>query len=394
MKKSIKSIIVLVAICAAVAILLSVTNYITAPIIERNEQQKTNGALFELLPDGGSFEVLDLSAYELPATVTEVYRAANGGYVIKLTTAGYSSGMVLMCGIGSDGTVVATKLLSSNETPAIGGTAAESFASAVKGKDISSIDGIDTVSGATKTTEAYRAAIKDALNTVIILGGGNVDLRTEEEIFNDRLSEALPEANESFEKHFFVEEVEGIDAIYFATNNTGAVCIIGDTMIGVDATGKVLTACSAADATAISNAMTAIRATILSDVDISALGKDYKNVVSVQKTATGNYVLEVKANGYSMTGEHVYSARTPILIRVSMTAEGRIIDCLTLSQKETDGIGSSCADESFYGQFDGKTEADYTKIDAISGATMTTNGYLKAIERAFASVKILKGGSN
>ena len=77
-----------------------------------------------------------------------------------------------------------------------------------------------------------------------------------------------------------------------------------------------------------------------------------------------------------------------------MTKDGKIIDCLTVSQKETDGIGSTCANEEFYSQFDGKTEADYKDIDAISGATLTTNGYTKAIERAFNSVKIFeaKGG--
>ena len=76
-----------------------------------------------------------------------------------------------------------------------------------------------------------------------------------------------------------------------------------------------------------------------------------------------------------------------------MTAQGQIIDCLTVSQKETDGIGSVCADESFYGQFVGKTEETYEQIDAISGATMTTNGYKKAILRAFEAVKILEGGA-
>jgi Na+-transporting NADH:ubiquinone oxidoreductase subunit NqrC len=34
----------------------------------------------------------------------------------------------------------------------------------------------------------------------------------------------------------------------------------------------------------------------------------------------------------------------------------------------------------------------FREIDGISGATMTTNGYVKAIERAFASVKIFEGG--
>ena len=75
-------------------------------------------------------------------------------------------------------------------------------------------------------------------------------------------------------------------------------------------------------------------------------------------------------------------------------AEGKIIDCLTVSHAESDGYGAKWGTEEYYGQFDGKTEGDYKEIDAIGGATMTTNGYLEAIETAFASVKILEGGAN
>ena len=396
MKKSIKSIAVLVSICAVVAILLACTNYLTAPIIEKNEQGKASGALLEVLPDGGSFELMDISAYTLPATVSEVYRAENGGYVFKLTTSGYDNGMVLMCGIGADSTVVGTKLISSNETPSIGGAAVSTFAPTLVGKDVTTIDGVDTVSGATKTTAGYRAAVKDALNAVVILGGGSVDLRTEEEILNDNLSAALPVANGEFEKHFFVEVVEGIDALYLAKNGAGAVCVIGEQFIAVDANNAVITDCSEADAAVVEAAMAKVGATTLSDVDISVLdSKTYKNVVSVQKTASGNYVIEVKANGYSMQNPYAPAdQKKPIVIKVSLTAEGKIIDTLTLSQSETDGIGSVCADEEFYGQFDGKTEADYDAIDAISGATVTTNGYKKAVLLAFHTVTALEGGVN
>ena len=78
------------------------------------------------------------------------------------------------------------------------------------------------------------------------------------------------------------------------------------------------------------------------------------------------------------------------MVRVSITPQYEIIDCLTVSEAETDGLGDACADESFYGQFVGKDKTNYTEIDAISGATLTTNGYKQAIERAFAAVQALK----
>jgi Na+-transporting NADH:ubiquinone oxidoreductase subunit NqrC len=76
-----------------------------------------------------------------------------------------------------------------------------------------------------------------------------------------------------------------------------------------------------------------------------------------------------------------------------MTADGKIIDCFTIYQAETDGLGSACENEEFYGQFDGKTQDNYGDIDGIAGATLTTNGYKTAILRAFESVAILEGGT-
>lgn len=396
MKKSIKSVLVLVCICAAVALLMALTNFITAPIIKRNEDKNANAALLEVFPNGGSFETVDITSYTLPATVTEVYRAEVGGYVVKMTTTGYAPGMVLMCGVSADGKIVGTKLISSGETPSIGGAAAGSFAEAVLGKDLDSIDGVDTVSGATKTTTAYRSAVKDALNTAVILSGGSVDIRTEEEILRDNLNAALPQGEGKFTRYFFVEVIEGVDAIYLADNETGAVCVIGEQFIGIDASGQVLTECSAADAQTVQEAMAKVNATTTTDLDLTAYEGLSKLLVSAKRTATGNYIMEIKAAGYGIQmedEEYSHASGEYIYILVSMTADGRIIDCLTLSQKESDGIGSACADRTFYGQFVGKTEETYDDIDAISGATYTTDGYKEAILRAFRSVKIFEEGN-
>ena len=395
MKKSVKSIVVLVSICAVVSVLLALTNAVTAPIITQNEEKSANAALLEVLPDGGSFEKADITAYTLPATVTDVYLSENGGHVVKLNTTGYSSGMVLMCGINPDGTVSGTKLIASQETPSIGGAAAETYAAAVIGVDVSTVEALDTISGATKTTAAYKNAVRDALNTVIILGGGSVDLRTEEEILADALNEALPAANGAFTKHFFVEVTEGVDAIYFADNGAGAVCVVGDQFIPLDASYTVITTCDEAVAAVVKTAVDTVRATATTALDLTAYAGLPEHLVKADKTATGNYIMEIKAAGYGIVGGDEYHPASGeyIMIRVSVTPDGRVIDCLTLSEEETDGIGSACADESFYGQFDGKTADDYQSIDAISGATLTTDGYKKAISRAFDCVKIFEGGA-
>ncbi len=392
MKRSVKSILVLVCICAVMALLLALTNALTAPIIEKNQNAAANEALLQVMPNGKDFQKVDISGYTLPATVVEAYKEAGGGYVFRLVTTGYSSGFVIMCGINADGTVSGAVCLSSTETLGYEKTFGDGFT----GKNSQEVVGMDTISGATKTTGAYKNAVKDALNAAIILGGGSVDIRTEEQILADNLAAALPAGEGKFTKLFIVEVIEGIDAIYTADNGKGAVCVVGDSFIAVDETGAVISDVSDEVSANVTAQMEKISSSSLEDVDLTKYTDIHKNVVSVKKTATGNYVLEVKAAGYGINGGDKYHPASGeyIYIRVSMTRDGRIIDCLTVSQAETDGIGSVCADEKFYGQFVGKTEADYNSIDAISGATLTTDGYKKAILRAFEAVKILEGGTS
>lgn len=390
MNKSVKSTLVLVCIGAVISVLLALTNAVTAPIIEKSQAAAANAALLEVMPGGKDFEKIDVSQYTLPATVIEVYREASGGHVFKLSATGFSTGMIIMCGITPDGTVSGAVCLESNETWG----KEKTFGNLVKGANSQTI--VDVEAGATSlTVKGYRSAVQDALNAAIILGGGSVDIRTEEEILRDNLIAALPAGEGAFTKLFRTEATEGIDAVYTADNGEGWIVVIGEQFIGVDKNGTVVSEVAAEVAATAATAVEKLSASVLSDLDLAQFEGIHKNVISAKKTATCNYVLEINGAGYGIKGGDDYHPASGkyIVIRVCMTAEGKIIDCLTISQEETKNLGDACAKESFYGQFVGKTEADYTTIDAISGATLTTNGYTEAIGRAFAAVKILEGGA-
>ena len=393
MKKSVMSTLVLVCICAVMAVLLAITNMITAPTIQANADKAANEALLQVMPEGQGFEKMDISTYTLPTTVTEVYKEANGGYVVRMTTTGYGSGMVIMCGVNAEGVITGAVCLGSSETLGYEKTFGESFT----GKDAAGVDAVDTISGATKTTAAYKNAVKDALNTAIILGGGSVDLRDPAQILNDNLSAALPAAEGKFTKLFITEVIEGIDAVYTADNGKGSVYVVGEHFIPVYENGgmPVFDSISPEIQQNVATASVILDASTTEEIDLTPYAETLKYITSAKKTATGNYIFEVKGPGYGIVGGDEYHPASGeyIIVRVSMTPDGKIIDTFTVSQAESAGIGDACADETFYGQFDGKTEADYKDIDAIAGATMTTNGYLKAIERAYEALHTLKGGN-
>ncbi len=369
MNKYLKSVIALTAICGVVALLLSAANMLTAPVIAENEKDAANEALLVVMPEGENFELMDLSSYELPETVTEVYKESRGGYVVKLETAGYSTGLVIMCGVDAAGAVTGATCLASSET--LG--AEKTYGEKTVGKTIKDIDSVDTVASVTKTTAAYKNAVKDALNTAVILGGGTVDLRDEAQILKDQLSAVLPAAEGAFTPWFMVEELEGVDAVYLADNGAGMVFRKGEEFVLDEALAQK-----------VKESKTEVLDTSGYELNPS--------ITKVEKTASGNYVFEVKGNGFGINGDKYYNpSGEPILIRAALTPAGRILACETVSQKESDGFGSACADPAFYTQFNGRDETNYKEIDAISGATLTTNGYKTAVGKLFEAVKILKG---
>lgn len=400
MMKHIKSVFALVSIVAVMGLLLAVTNSITAPIIEANKLAASNAALQAALPDSAGFEEISLSDYELPETVTAVYKETSGkGYVVQLQTSGNYAEFTITCGIDPDGKLVTTSYTETNATY----DNAKDYYKNFIGKDMAGVEAVDTIAGTTNATTAYKQAMKDALNTVTIVAGGSVDLRTEEEILADNLKATLP-TGDIFTKWFATEEITGVDAIYVADNGAGYVALavaeeIGEDFtgefIGIDADLNIVTAGSTANTEAAFKAVKTLKASTLTEVDIADKGLN-ENIQAVQKTASGNYVIEINGLGFGYFGDsHIYqpAKHIPIVIKVSLTAEGKIIDCLTVSHEESEGYGDKCANEAYYGQFDGKTAETYTEVEAIAGATKTTNGYMKAIERCFEAVTILEGGA-
>ncbi len=391
MKKHLKSIISLTVICIVVAAALALTNYVTAPIIEKNAGAAANEALLVVMPDGGDFTAVDIAKYTLPESVTEAFTASNGGCVVKLKASGYGPDMIIMCGVDANGIVTGAVCLSSNET--LGHE--KTYGETTKGVTIDTIDDLATISGATMTTGAYKDAVKDALNTATILGGGSADIRTEEEILADNLSAALPTGEGKFTEVFICEKLENVTAVYESDNGKGFVYVtkVGDEeiFVGVDADG-VVTSEVADDVKANieANAKIMLKST-LKEVDITKYADMPKQIDKAYKTNSGNYVIELHTAGYGINGDKYTSSGEYIYIKVALTDKGEIINCQTVKQSETDGVGSICADKAFSSQYIGKDENTYKDIDTVAGVTITTQGYRSGIGKAIEAVKIMEG---
>ena len=411
-KFDLKPTLVLSAICALIVALLAVVNMITAPVIEAQQNAAANAALLEVLPEGKNFEELDLGTYTLPTSIQKAWKA-DGGYVIQSVVTGYKDGLTIMCGIDSEGKIAGAKYIQSNETLGAENGLGDRFVGHTKDTIT-----LDIVAGSTAklTTNAYYKAIEDSLTAAVILGGGTADLRTPEQILQDNCNAALGTEGVSFTKWFAVTLIEGVDAVYEAADKSGRVYVFGESFVGVNANGEITTAdAEQANKDAAATADAKISSITFTDVAIpSTVKKDKAEVVSIQLTNEGTYVFELLGYGYQYMFD--YGDGTPIEIKLAIDAEGKIVDVLTVSHKESKGYGDACANEEYYEQYRGQgnddiketvnkypvdhhddlISTDTTDIGAIASATYTTLGYQRALKLAFSVFELLsaEGGND
>lgn len=404
-KFDLKPTIVLSAICVVIVALLSVVNLFTAPIIEAQKNAAANAALLEVFPNGEGFEEVNLADYTFPASVEKVWKEKNGGAVVQTNVTGYKAGLIIMCGIDSTGKITGAKYIQSNETLSAEVGLGDRFV----GHDKDSITP-DLVAGSTAkmTTGAYYKAIEDSLNAFVILGGGSVDLRDPAEILQENLNLALGTEGKTFTEWFALAALEGVDKVYEADDQSGRVYLIGESFVGV-AGGAVTTADASEENQAAALAADAIVGEITTE-DVAKPAGVGKNVVSIKRASNGTYVFKLLADGYQ--AKYDYGNGTQIEIMLSIDADGKIIQLLTVAHAESSGIGDACADDEYYAQYEGKGDEDIkvsakypvdhhddlipddcTDIGAISNATYTTVGYQTAVKEAFKAFALLTGGS-
>lgn len=164
-KTLIKSIVVLTVICIVISAALAVVNSFTAPIIEAAAAQRENASRRQVLPQAQSFEPVSGA---FPASVFSAYQGLDEsgavvGYVFTVGNKGFDGVISVMTAIDCGGNIVAVSTLDvTSETATLGGqTAKESYTSMYIGKD-AALDGVDVISGATITSEAYEQCVLDA----------------------------------------------------------------------------------------------------------------------------------------------------------------------------------------------------------------------------------------
>lgn len=170
---SLKGIVVLVLICLLTAVAMAAVNAVTAPRIETANARARDEALSEVLPDNAGFEALDVDG--LPESVEAVYADKDGeGIALMLSIKGYDSSKPMSVAVGftDGGEIVKVAVVSaSGETTGIGSKVTlPEFLSQFSGRT-ESLDGVDAISGATISSQAFIDAVRESFSVVAEVRG-------------------------------------------------------------------------------------------------------------------------------------------------------------------------------------------------------------------------------
>lgn len=108
----------LFAITAIVAVLLSLVNLVTKPIIDELAEQKRIAALSAVMPDA-EYEPITQLPEDIPGLVAMTRATKDGvekGCCVQVTTNGFGGAMSLMVGVDENGAITGVSILSHGET--------------------------------------------------------------------------------------------------------------------------------------------------------------------------------------------------------------------------------------------------------------------------------------
>ncbi|MEW6075282.1 MAG: FMN-binding protein [Candidatus Omnitrophota bacterium] len=161
--------LILFLICVVSAGALAFINKITKPIIEAQAQENLKSSLKEIIPEAVNFKTMGAGS-------ATIYYKAYGrnneflGAAFVAQAKGYSSAIETLAGIRRDGTIIAIKILSQNETPGLGSRIAqESFTAQFADKNATALLGVEAITGATISSNAVIQAVKQKSQEILVL---------------------------------------------------------------------------------------------------------------------------------------------------------------------------------------------------------------------------------
>ncbi len=402
--KNIKPTIVLSCICMAVALILSAINMITGPIIEEQRNAAANSALIEVMPEGGNFEEIDISTLGLPESITNAYKETSGkGYVFRVVSTGYKSGMVIMVGVDTEGKITGSKCLETQDTFGKEPQIDNSY----NGQSLADF-APNMITGATMTSSGYRDAVSNALQGFTLASGGKLDpsITLEAkipELAPGFVNPAATDATGSFKKVLKASNDAGF-AYIFSDGENGYIVLVNATggCAVYDAEGNDVTEAQSALAEEAKTHATANQVSYSENLStkITRFFADSSDFATIEVPTFGTIVsaTSFKSNGadyYAFYSRSVGFHQMDVYVIIDANGAIAKVDAKQfIFDEEYFGNFGGMDVGSYKAGFEGLTSESWTGDAAvIATATMTSNAMKQSTEDAFAAFNAIKGGA-
>ena len=399
-RKQLPAYLILALIALAAALLLAVTNAITAGPIKAHEEAAQNAA-FQSVMEADSFSTMSIPD---GCNVTSLVEAKKDGktigYCAVSSAKGYGGNVAVTLGVDMDGKIVGCQIGDTNfaETDGFGARWKEpARAEAFIGLSAYGGDTIEAITGATVTSKAVLAASNDVLKCISHVLGKDVE--------GDVLAFGVKE-----EKPVQTVELTGDvhqgKAVGFGNGEVTARLTLNDdgtiAALVIDASTQTPgfgTRCADEEFTAQfigksgpftlnENVDGLTGATITSTAAVEAIN------AALTSPAMAAEDLEPAATEAPMVLENAKTATIAGFggadITVQVTDENGVITALVVdASSQTPGLGQKCAEEAFTSQFIGKS-APLTLgegIDAVASATITSQAVVDAVNSLYAAAE-------
>ena len=403
-RKQLPAYLILALIALAAALLLAVTNAITAGPIKAHEEAAQNAA-FQSVMTADSFSTMSIPD---GCNVTSLVEAKKDGktigYCAVSSAKGYGGNVAVTLGVDMDGKIVGCQIGDTNfaETDGFGARWKEpARAEAFIGLSAFGGDTIEAITGATVTSKAVLAASNDVLKCISHVLGKDVEgdvlafgvkeekpVQTVELTGDVHQGKAVGFGNGEVTARLTLNDDGTIAALVIdastQTPGFGTRCAdeeftaqfigksgpftLNENVDGL--TGATITSTAAVEAINAALTSPAMAAEDLEPAATEAPAATEEPAVQTAEVKTAT------AAGYD--GNE---------ITVNVTDDNGVITSLTVdASTQTAGLGQKCAEEAFTAQFIGKS-APLTLgegIDAVASATITSQAVVDAVNSLYA----------
>jgi len=386
-KKQLPAFLILTIIAVVAAVVLALTNQITAGPIAEHAMAALKDAFNAVMPAESYEEMTVPAGHE----VSSLYAAKNGGevigYCVTASSNGYGGPVAVTLGVDTEGVVTGISVGDANfaETPGFGMRAKDaSFQDQFPG--ISAIDGgaFEALSGATITSEAVRAATNKGLKCVAEVALGQT--------MNADVVFGAP-AGKPAAKEEPAAQPEG-DVITAAAPGFAGQDVGVSATLNADGTIATLSFDMSKQAPPVCDMCDTddFKAQFIGKTGPFTKGENVDIVTGATYTSEGiiaavNQILEsAKAPaGDSRTAAAPGFAGQDVGVTAVMNPDNTIAELTFDMSKQVPPVCDMCDTDDFKAQFIGKT-GPFTKgenVDIVTGATYTSEGIIAAVNMLF-----------